>query len=182
MERRDFIKFCALAATPHAARSSASLQPHFYARAVLMDEHGQTLRHAALVPKRNYTFHYPYAGTPCFLIDLGKPTAQDVTLKTEAGERYDWAGGVGPHHSIVAYSAICSHRMAYPTRQISFISYREQSTAPAAARADMIHCCSERLLVTGTGCGQELRLAELGTWFTRQRVSGVGPPRTSSPA
>jgi hypothetical protein len=33
--------------------------------------------------------------------------------------------------------------MTYPTRQISFISYREQSGAPAVARQNTIHCCSE---------------------------------------
>jgi hypothetical protein len=33
--------------------------------------------------------------------------------------------------------------MTYPTRQISFISYRERSTAGAAAKLNTIHCCSE---------------------------------------
>jgi hypothetical protein len=33
--------------------------------------------------------------------------------------------------------------MAYPTRQISFISYREQSSAPGVSRPNTIHCCSE---------------------------------------
>ncbi|HSQ04968.1 MAG TPA: (2Fe-2S)-binding protein [Burkholderiales bacterium] len=143
MERRDFIKLCAAAAAPQVVRPSANLPVHHYARAILTDEHGQPLHRNALVPKRNYIFHYPYAGTPCFLIDLGKPTVEDVPLKTATGERYHWTGGIGPDRSIVAYSAICSHRMAYPTPQISFISYREQSTAPDVSRPEMIHCCSE---------------------------------------
>ncbi len=33
--------------------------------------------------------------------------------------------------------------MSYPTRQISFISYRERSSSPASARPNLIHCCSE---------------------------------------
>jgi len=33
---------------------------------------------------------------------------------------------VGANHSIVAYSAICAHRLTYPTREISFISYRDE--------------------------------------------------------
>jgi Cu-Zn family superoxide dismutase len=36
------------------------------------------------------------------------------------------------------------HRMTYPAPQISFISYRAQSTASAVARQQTIHCCSER--------------------------------------
>jgi arsenite oxidase small subunit len=144
VQRREFIRLCAAtAALPHAAHSSSELQPHIYARSLLTDEHEEPLRPAGLVTGRNYIFHYPYAGTPCFLIDLGKPTQQDVALKTEAGDAYRWPGGVGPRHSIVAYSAICSHRLAYPTPQISFISYREQSTAPDVSRPNTIHCCSE---------------------------------------
>ena len=33
--------------------------------------------------------------------------------------------------------------MAYPTPQISFISYREKSTASAIMRPNTIHCCAE---------------------------------------
>jgi Rieske Fe-S protein len=133
----------AAAALPHAGWSGAALQARSYPRALLTDERRDPLRTSRLVAGRNYIFHYPYAGTPCFLIDLGKPTQSDVALKTESGDSYRWPGGVGPRRSIVAYSAICSHRMAYPTRQISFISYRTQSTAPTVSRANTIHCCSE---------------------------------------
>lgn len=48
---------------------------------------------------------------------------------------------MGPNHAIVGYPAICTHRMAYPTRQISFISYRDSPVG--ASRPNMIHCCSE---------------------------------------
>jgi Rieske Fe-S protein len=37
----------------------------------------------------------------------------------------------------------CSHQLTYPTRQISFISYRERSTASRISKPNMIHCCSE---------------------------------------
>jgi hypothetical protein len=33
--------------------------------------------------------------------------------------------------------------MSYPTPQISFIAYREQSTASGIMRPNTIHCCSE---------------------------------------
>jgi arsenite oxidase small subunit len=146
MERRDFIHVCAASAlglgTP-ASFAAADAQPRSYARTRLTDESGQPLRAAQLAAGENYVFHYPFEGTPCFLINLGKPTTQNVALKTGDGASYQWPGGVGPQRAIVGYSAICSHQLTYPTRQISFISYRERSTASKISKPNMIHCCSE---------------------------------------
>ena len=144
MERRNFIKACAAAAIAAAPEAwSAEARPQFYTRSRLVDDRGQPLRASALSVGRNYVFHYPFEGTPCFLLNLGKATGRNVSLKLEKGGTYDWPGGVGPQRAVVAYSAICSHRLTYPTRQISFISYRDQSTASAVSRANTIHCCSE---------------------------------------
>jgi arsenite oxidase small subunit len=115
----------------------------FYSRARLVDERRQPLRAGTLAVGHNYVFHYPFEGTPCFLLNLGKPTGQNVTLRTETGNTYDWPGGVGPQRAVVGYSAICSHRLTYPTRQISFISYRDRSSASPVSKANTIHCCSE---------------------------------------
>jgi len=145
MERRDFIKLCAAGAalvTPDAI-SAKDLRPRFYARAQLVDEQGRPYRAASLVAGRNYIFHYPFESTPCFLLNLGKPTVRNVQLKTEDGSVYEWSGGTGPNSAIVGFSAICAHRLSYPTPQITFISYRDQSTASAAMRPNVIHCCSE---------------------------------------
>lgn len=146
MERRDFIHVCAASALGWGAPQSlaaADAQPRRYARTRLVDESGQPLRSAQLLAGENYVFHYPFEGTPCFLINLGKPTTQNVTLKTGDGASYLWPGGVGPQRAIVGYSAICSHQLTYPTRQISFISYRDRSTASRISKPAMIHCCSE---------------------------------------
>lgn len=145
MQRRDFIRVCAAGAAVSANDLFAAqgLNPRFYSRTQLTDEDGRPLRAESLVAGRNYIFHYPFESTPCFLLNLGKPTVRDVQLKTEDGAIYQWAGGVGPGRAIVGYSAICAHRMSYPTPQISFISYREKSTAPGVMRANTIHCCSE---------------------------------------
>ena len=145
MQRRDFIGVCAAtcALGAHETPSAADLQPRRYSRVQLTDERGQPLQASKLVIGRNYIFHYPFETTPCFLLNLGKPTVRDVQLKTEEGTLYKWSGGVGPRQSIVGYSAICAHRLSYPTPQISFISYREQSTASAVMRPNTIHCCSE---------------------------------------
>ncbi|HLF39054.1 MAG TPA: (2Fe-2S)-binding protein [Burkholderiales bacterium] len=145
MQRREFIKVCAAgaAASANDLFAAQDLNPRFYSRTQLTDEGGRPLRAASLVAGRNYIFHYPFESTPCFLLNLGKPTVRVVQLKTEDGATYQWAGGVGPGRAIVGYSAICAHRMSYPTPQISFISYREKSTAPGVMRANTIHCCSE---------------------------------------
>ena len=144
MERRDFLTACAAAALGSAGIVNAKeLQPRFYTRSRLLDENGQPLRASGLVVGRNYIFHYPFEGTPCFLINLGRSTGQKVALKTEDGSSYEWPGGVGPQRGLVAYSAICSHRLTYPTRQISFISFRDGAGASPLSKANTIHCCSE---------------------------------------
>jgi Rieske Fe-S protein len=147
MERRDFVKLCAasaaLGATLGDALAAVDAQARLYERTLLVDQEGRPFKARLLQPDRNYLFHYPYAGTPCFLLNLGKPALQAVTLKTEKGASYEWPGGVGPNHAIVGYSAICAHRMTYPTRQISFISYRDKAGPAKLTRSNVIHCCSE---------------------------------------
>jgi Rieske Fe-S protein len=121
---------------------AADASPHLYSRARLVDPSGRPLKARSLAPNRNFIFHYPFAGTPCFLLNLGKPTKGHASLKTADAQSYEWPGGVGSDHSIVAYSAICAHRLTYPTREISFISYREEKSA-GSKFAHVIHCCSE---------------------------------------
>ncbi|HEX2197718.1 MAG TPA: (2Fe-2S)-binding protein [Burkholderiales bacterium] len=141
MERREFLKLCAAAslATPAIA---ADARPKLYQRVRLVDEQGRPLKAGALPPNENFVFHYPFAATPCFLLNLGKPVKSTATLKTAANESYEWRGGVGAARSIVAYSAICAHRLTYPTRDISFISFRAEKSA-RNKHAAVIHCCSE---------------------------------------
>ena len=45
--------------------------------------------------------------------------------------------------SIVAYSAICAHKLAYPTPQVSFISYRALPSR-SNARGQVISCCADK--------------------------------------
>ena len=143
MERRDFIKFCAVStAASGTAVLAAEARPHFYARAQLVDEKNVPLRSRAVPANRNLIFHYPYASTPCFLLNLGRPVDGAARLKTVDDQAYEWRGGVGVGRSIVAYSAICAHKLSYPTRDISFISYRVEKSARNKLAA-VIHCCSE---------------------------------------
>lgn len=143
MQRRQFIKFCAASAAAGAPSiAAADATPRFYARATLVDEHGVPLAASALPANRNLVFDYPYTATPCFLLNLGRPLRESVRLKTADQRSYEWQGGVGARRSIVAYSAICAHKLTYPTRQISFISYRAEAS-PSNPHAHVIHCCSE---------------------------------------
>jgi arsenite oxidase small subunit len=143
MQRRDFIKFCAAtAAAAGATEVSADARPHFYGRVKLVDARGTPLRSRSIPANRNLIFNYPYASTPCFLLNLGRPARASVLLRTADDQPYEWRGGVGPQHSVVAYSAICAHKMSYPTRDISFISYRAEKTR-GNRFANVIHCCSE---------------------------------------
>jgi Rieske Fe-S protein len=142
MQRRDFIKFCAASAAVSSQALGADASPRFYERAKLVDEDGAPLAASAVPANRNLVFNYPYVATPCFLLNLGRPLRATVRLKTADRRSYEWRGGVGAQRSIVAYSAICAHKMSYPTRQISFISYRAKASEQDP-HAHVIHCCSE---------------------------------------
>lgn len=144
MRRRDFLRLCAASATGGAASASvaADATPRFYARAQLVDDQGAPLRAASIPPHRNLIFHYPYATTPCFLLNLGRATGAAARLRTADRREYEWQGGVGAGRSVVAYSAICAHLLSYPTREISFISYRSEKSA-RNPHGNVIHCCSE---------------------------------------
>ncbi|HET7096960.1 MAG TPA: hypothetical protein VFJ68_06175 [Casimicrobiaceae bacterium] len=113
----------------------------FYDRAALVDQFGDPLRVKRLKDETNYVFQFPYASTPCFLLKLDRQVDAKATLKREDGSTYEWRGGVGPNRSIVAFSAICAHKLAYPTRDVSFIRYQRQSSSKSVAQA--IHCCAE---------------------------------------
>jgi Rieske Fe-S protein len=133
MSRRSFVRLCmgtgALVATDPALLAKP--------------------REAPTPAQRVYIFHYPYVSTPGFLINLGKPAKPGEELETEDGRTYRWRGGVGPDQSIVAFSAICAHKMSYPTRTVSFINYRHDNARfndlnkNTAEREQVIYCCSE---------------------------------------
>lgn len=152
-DRRKFIKACVGAGAAVAADPSLMAQPAGKLvqaeRVRLVDAAGETLRADALTVGQSYVFHYPYVTTPCFLIDLGSPTEPSAELETSDGRSYRWSGGVGQGRSIVAFSAICAHRMSYPTRNVSFIDYRHKPMNEGAvgddwwSRGQVIYCCSE---------------------------------------
>ena len=143
MERREFVSFCVASAAAAAAPAvAADSQPRLYSRARLVDAKGAPILGKSIPPERNLIFNYPYAATPCFLLNLGRPAAAATHLQTANKQSYAWHGGVGASRSIVAYSAICAHKLTYPTKDISFISYRAEKSARNRF-GSVIHCCSE---------------------------------------
>jgi arsenite oxidase small subunit len=146
MDRRSFIESCTAGAACISASAAlpafaADAKPHTYARALLVNERGEPQKASQLKPQTNYVFHYPFEATPVFLLDLGKP-ALPRSLSTRERDSYAWPGGVGEQRSIVAYSAICAHQLVYPTRDVSFISFRK-TRAQRGVQDELIHCCAE---------------------------------------
>jgi arsenite oxidase small subunit len=137
------MKYCAAsAAATGLPVLAADARPQLYGRVQLVDEKGRPIKAKALPAERNFIFHYPYESTPCFLLNLGKPAKASAQLQTADKQAYEWKGGVGPGRSVVAYSAICAHKLTYPTKDISFISFRPGKSV-ASKHASVIHCCSE---------------------------------------
>jgi len=120
-----------------------------YKKTLLINDGDERLTVDSLSVGEPYVFFYPYISTPCFLIDLGVETTRSELLE-KSGNSYRWTGGVGPNRSIVAYSAICSHKMSHPAKEISFINYRHDPISfysregNAEERSQLISCCSER--------------------------------------
>jgi arsenite oxidase small subunit len=145
MERRRFVTACAAVAT--AAGLSASTRawtaaaPRLYTRTRLVDIHGDPIKVRQLAARTNYVFNYPFAGTPCFLLDLGRPVPAAASLLRADGAAYAWSGGVGARRSVVAFSAICAHKLAYPTREVSFIRF--QPSRSPTSDGNVIHCCAD---------------------------------------
>jgi arsenite oxidase small subunit len=146
MDRRSFLESCSASAACLSGGFSfsalaANAKQKDYAKALLVDERGDPLRASALLPQTNYVFHYPFEATPVFLLDLGKPLAPHAVSTPDQGA-YTWPGGVGRNRSIVAFSAICAHQLVYPTKEVSFISFRK-TRAQRGVQDGLIHCCAE---------------------------------------
>ncbi len=146
MDRRVFIESCAASAACASATAAwpvfaADARPKNYSRVLLVNEFGDPFRASKLQPLANYVFHYPFEATPVFLLNLDKP-ARPQALSLRNNDSYAWPGGVGSGRSIVAYSAICAHKLVYPTKDVSFISFRK-TRARRGVQDKLIHCCAE---------------------------------------
>jgi Rieske Fe-S protein len=153
LARRGFMKLCAASAAavgiaPELLASTAPVK--HYARVRLVHAGGQAVAAGALPVGESLVFNYPHATTPCFLLNLGRALEGNLGLRTESGDEYLWPGGVGPASSIVAFSAICAHKMSHPAKTVSFINYRHEDVSfrdhaqKIIKRDGVIFCCSEK--------------------------------------
>ena len=152
--RRNFFKLCGVYLTTLTALkpTSPNAAPNSIKRynTVSLVRNGYPVRPEDLASGQAYIFNYPYLTTPCIVFDLGEPTPSQHELNTETGMPYVWDGGVGPKSSIVAYSAICAHRMTYPAKTASFLNYRHgkavyfDNNRTRQEKEKIIYCCSER--------------------------------------
>ena len=148
MERRQFLSGCALlggaaSVAPLAgwpAHGRRSRRASMRARVSSTSTAGRSSPRK-LAPETNYVFQYPYAATPCLLLKLSRPVTAPAALKRQDGSEYAWRGGVGRERNIVAFSAICAHKLAYPTREVSFIRYQRERSPTSGA--NVIHCCAD---------------------------------------
>ncbi len=150
MNRRGFLKACSTVAVasmidPSVFSNLLSAQEGMfkaYNKALLVKEDGSPLKEEDLKPHTNYIFFYPYASTPCYIINLGEEV-KPVDIKLKDGKTYKWQGGVGSKKSIVAYSAICAHQWSYPTKQYSFINYYpSDKPSEITKKGGVIQCCA----------------------------------------
>lgn len=119
--------------------AAAATEPRRYARTLLVDPFGDPIPSARLQAGAPQLFNYPFAASPVFLLVLDHAVA-GTDLATQDKRPYASPAGVGPRSSIVAFSAICAHKLMYPTPQISFIGVRRGFEGEPAR---VIHCCGD---------------------------------------
>jgi Rieske Fe-S protein len=112
---------------------------HKYQRTLLVDKFERPFKSRQLSVGEPHIFNYPYASTPVFLMALPL-AATPVDLTNQDKRAYQSLPGSGPRHNIVAYSAICAHKLMYPTPQISFINIRK---GQAGEPGHVVHCCGD---------------------------------------
>ncbi len=142
IDRRAVMREAACVAGAFAAATALptfAAAPQRHARALLVDPFGDPFRSGMLQVGQTHLFNYPFAASPAFLIALDRAVEPSEHL-TGANQRYSAPAGVGPRRSIVAFSAICAHKLMYPTPQLSFIGLRKGFPGEPA---QVIHCCGD---------------------------------------
>ena len=127
--------WAASGALPVVATGEEQRHPH----SLLVDAHGSPWLARQLKKGEAFLFNYPYTASPVFLIAF-EHEVKPAELVTRDKQRYSAPAGVGPDRSIVAFSAICAHKLMYPTTAISFIGLRSGGLGEPA---HVIHCCGD---------------------------------------
>jgi Rieske Fe-S protein len=142
-ERRDLMRQAACVAGAWAASSAlpvvAAGEVQHHPRSRLVDAQGRPWTTRQMQPGEAYLFNYPFTVSPVFLIAFERAVPA-VELVTEDKQRYAAPAGVGPKQAVVAFSAICAHKLMYPTPLLSFIGLRKGLRGEPA---QVIHCCGD---------------------------------------
>jgi len=153
MQRRDFNRLCSgLLAGAAGFSSSLKADTHLYPQSSLVYDDESPVTVESLAPGTSCVFSYPFVSTPCFV----------VRLNSSAKKNDRWHGGVGDDESVVAFSAICSHKMSHPAKPISHINFRNETLSyydrdgVKKEGEQLISCCSERSVYDPTNGGAVL--------------------------
>jgi len=142
-QRRDLMRQAACVAGAWALSgalpAAAVGEVRRYPSSLLVDAHGEPWRSRQLKAGQAFLFNYPYTVSPVFLLAFEREI-KPVELLTQDKQRYATPAGVGTNKSIVAFSAICAHKLMYPTPAISFIGLRKGGRGESA---QVIHCCGD---------------------------------------
>jgi len=141
-ERREWMREASCVAGAWAACGALPVvagETRRYPRSLLVDAFGDPFAARTLKVGEPHLFNYPFVASPVFLLAMGHAVA-GANLVTESQERYSAPAGVGPGQSIVAFSAICAHKLMYPTPALSFIGVRK---GIGGEPAQVIHCCGD---------------------------------------
>jgi arsenite oxidase small subunit len=141
-DRRALMREAACVASAWAASGAVPVvagEPQRHPRSLLVDAFGDPFLAGALKVGQAHLFNYPFVASPVFLLAMAQEVA-GVELSTESKARYASPAGVGPNKSVVAFSAICAHKLMYPTAQLSFIGVRK---GVAGEPSQVIHCCGD---------------------------------------
>jgi len=143
LRRRDLLRQAACVAGAWAASGALPVvvagEVQRHPRSLLVDSHGSPWPASRLRKGEAFLFNYPYTASPVFLIAF-EHEVKSAELITQDKQRYAAPAGVGPDKSIVAFSAICAHKLMYPTATISFIGLRGGGKGEPA---HVIHCCGD---------------------------------------
>jgi Rieske Fe-S protein len=143
LRRRDLMRQAACVASAWLASSAlpvvAAGEVQRHPRSLLVDAQGRPWRASQLKTGEAFLFNYPYTASPVFLFALEREV-KAAELVTEGKQRYAAPAGVGASRAIVAFSAICAHKLMYPTAAISFIGLRSGGRGEPP---HVIHCCGD---------------------------------------
>lgn len=126
-----------------------------FAPARLVGEDGSPLKATEVGTAEAMVFAYPYAGVPCFLINLGAKRAHAHGLTSSDDGGYTNPPGVGRAGNLVAFVAICTHQLTYPTPSISYLRYASTASELATAPGRIV-CCAHGSVFDPAEGGQKI--------------------------